>query len=228
MRRLPLRIGCWRGPSAVRPMTSTSGAPTAAGRRLVVYCAHGRYDAGPVDHGAAVRRLAAFRDPGTVSPMLAGTVRGPLATWVTFAVIAIFPLTLSRSPRCWPVRRPGRAESFGTDFVTARGGGGKPGLITQNRRTKMNEGIERREFHSRGPGSSPVSRPRPPLDRAACFCAGASPAGGMPMTYEAKPLSLYQKSIKVISEKVLVSHSENNYVGAVKRLAADKRSARRA
>jgi Fe-Mn family superoxide dismutase len=44
--------------------------------------------------------------------------------------------------------------------------------------------------------------------------------GGRPMTYEAKPLSLDAKSIKGISERVLVSHYENNYVGAVKRLNA--------
>jgi chromate transporter len=29
--------------------------------------------------------MAAFRDPGTLSPMLAGTLGGLLATWVTFA-----------------------------------------------------------------------------------------------------------------------------------------------
>ena len=40
------------------------------------------------------------------------------------------------------------------------------------------------------------------------------------MPYQAKPLSLDPKSIKGISEKVLVSHYENNYVGAVKRLNA--------
>jgi Fe-Mn family superoxide dismutase len=44
--------------------------------------------------------------------------------------------------------------------------------------------------------------------------------GAKPMTYEAKPLSLDPKAIKGISEKVLVSHYENNYVGAVKRLNA--------
>jgi Fe-Mn family superoxide dismutase len=44
--------------------------------------------------------------------------------------------------------------------------------------------------------------------------------GVKPMTYDAKPLSLDPKSIKGISEKVLVSHYENNYVGAVKRLNA--------
>jgi Fe-Mn family superoxide dismutase len=40
------------------------------------------------------------------------------------------------------------------------------------------------------------------------------------MTYVPKPLSLDPKSIKGISEKLLVSHYENNYLGAVKRLAA--------
>ena len=38
--------------------------------------------------------------------------------------------------------------------------------------------------------------------------------GAKPVTYEPKPLSLDPKSIKGISEKVLVSHYENNYVGA--------------
>ncbi|MBY5666782.1 superoxide dismutase [Rhizobium leguminosarum] len=40
------------------------------------------------------------------------------------------------------------------------------------------------------------------------------------MTYEIKPLPFDPKDIKGISEKVLVSHYENNYVGAVKRLNA--------
>ena len=48
----------------------------------------------------------------------------------------------------------------------------------------------------------------------------ASPTGIKAMTYEAKPLSLDPKAIKGISERVLVSHYENNYVGAVKRLNA--------
>jgi Fe-Mn family superoxide dismutase len=50
--------------------------------------------------------------------------------------------------------------------------------------------------------------------------AQGAPTGGKAMTYEAKPLSLDPKGIKGISEKVLVSHYENNYVGAVKRLNA--------
>jgi Fe-Mn family superoxide dismutase len=40
------------------------------------------------------------------------------------------------------------------------------------------------------------------------------------MLYQAKPMSFDPKSITGISEKVLVSHYENNYVGAVKRLNA--------
>ena len=40
------------------------------------------------------------------------------------------------------------------------------------------------------------------------------------MNYAPKPLSIDPKSVNGISEKVLVSHDENNYVGAVKRLNA--------
>jgi Fe-Mn family superoxide dismutase len=40
------------------------------------------------------------------------------------------------------------------------------------------------------------------------------------MAYQIKPFTLDPKSVKGISEKVLVSHYENNYVGAVKRLNA--------
>jgi len=60
-------------------------------------------------------------------------------------------------------------------------------------------------------------------DRA---CSYASPrsanqqTGGKAMPYQAKPMPFDPKSISGISEKVLVSHYENNYVGAVKRLNA--------
>jgi Fe-Mn family superoxide dismutase len=50
--------------------------------------------------------------------------------------------------------------------------------------------------------------------------AQPNPTGSKPMAYEPKPLSLDPKNIKGMSEKVLVSHYENNYVGAVKRLNA--------
>ena len=38
------------------------------------------------------------------------------------------------------------------------------------------------------------------------------------MSYDIKPLSFDPKNIKGLSEKLLVSHYENNYSGAVKRL----------
>src|SRR6266404_5129892 len=44
--------------------------------------------------------------------------------------------------------------------------------------------------------------------------------GAKAMTYQSKPMPFDPKSIPGISEKVLVSHYENNYVGAVKRLNA--------
>ena len=50
--------------------------------------------------------------------------------------------------------------------------------------------------------------------------AQGAPQGAKAMTYEPKPLSIDPKSINGISEKILVSHYENNYVGAVKRLNA--------
>ena len=44
-----------------------------------------------------------------------------------------------------------------------------------------------------------------------------APAGKLP-PYEIKPLPLDPQRIKGMSERILVSHYENNYVGAVKRL----------
>jgi superoxide dismutase, Fe-Mn family len=52
------------------------------------------------------------------------------------------------------------------------------------------------------------------------FAQGAPQTGGKAMSYAPKPLSIDPKSVNGISEKVLVSHYENNYVGAVKRLNA--------
>src|SRR6266478_4653946 len=45
-------------------------------------------------------------------------------------------------------------------------------------------------------------------------------AAAKAMPYQAKPMPFDPKTITGISEKVLVSHYENNYVGAVKRLNA--------
>src|SRR5215510_3360710 len=49
---------------------------------------------------------------------------------------------------------------------------------------------------------------------------GTQLTGAKAMTYQAKPMPFDPKSITGISEKVLVSHYDNNYVGAVKRLNA--------
>ncbi len=51
--------------------------------------------------------------------------------------------------------------------------------------------------------------------------AEANPqTGAKAMSYKAKPMPFDPKSITGISEKILISHYENNYVGAVKRLNA--------
>ena len=50
--------------------------------------------------------------------------------------------------------------------------------------------------------------------------AQAPQGGAKPMSYEIKPLSVDPKGIKGLSEKILTSHYENNYSGAVKRLNA--------
>ena len=49
---------------------------------------------------------------------------------------------------------------------------------------------------------------------------GDQQIGAKAMPFQAKPMPFDPKSITGISEKVLISHYENNYVGAVKRLNA--------
>jgi len=49
---------------------------------------------------------------------------------------------------------------------------------------------------------------------------GAPPAGRSPMIYEVKKLPFDPSRIKGLSERLIVSHHENNYAGAVKRLNA--------
>jgi Fe-Mn family superoxide dismutase len=79
----------------------------------------------------------------------------------------------------------------------------------------MNDAIERRDFIQ---GVGLVAG----ATIAASFAETSAVAqtAGKPLTYQPKPLSLDPKSIKGISEKVLTSHYENNYVGAVRRLTA--------
>jgi superoxide dismutase, Fe-Mn family len=75
---------------------------------------------------------------------------------------------------------------------------------------------ERRDF-IRGVGAAAASTAM--LATTQAF-AQTNPPTGTKMTYQPKPMSFDPKSITGISEKVLVSHYDNNYVGAVKRLNA--------
>src|SRR5438270_280474 len=58
-----------------------------------------------------------------------------------------------------------------------------------------------------------------PAEAAAQTPAPAAPAV-KPKSFDVKPMPFDPKKIKGISEKLLVSHYENNYGGAVKRLNA--------
>src|SRR5712672_69270 len=78
---------------------------------------------------------------------------------------------------------------------------------------------ERRSF-IQGAGLVAAAASTATLAASPAFAQNNQPSGVRTMQYQAKPMSLDPKSIKGISEKVLVSHYENNYVGAVKRLNA--------
>lgn len=83
----------------------------------------------------------------------------------------------------------------------------------------MTNEIERRSF-LRGAGAIAGAATLAFNTDAPAHAETASIPGRKPMAYEPKPLSLDPKSVNGISEKVLVSHYENNYLGAVKRLNA--------
>ena len=81
----------------------------------------------------------------------------------------------------------------------------------------MTVNTERRDF-IRGVGVAAASTAMLAGTQA---LAQANPqTGAKAMAYQPKPMSFDPKSITGISEKVLVSHYDNNYVGAVKRLNA--------
>ncbi|MBV8400876.1 MAG: hypothetical protein JOZ17_19405, partial [Acetobacteraceae bacterium] len=80
----------------------------------------------------------------------------------------------------------------------------------------MTDGFERREI-IQGIGLLAGAVAASTLAEQPTFAQAAPPAG-VKLAYEVKPLSLDPKTIKGISEKVLLSHYENNYVGAVRRL----------
>lgn len=78
---------------------------------------------------------------------------------------------------------------------------------------------ERRSF-IQGAGLAAAAASTATLATNSALAQNNPSSGVNPMPYQAKPMSFDPKSIKGISEKVLVSHYENNYVGAVKRLNA--------
>ncbi|HEY2134250.1 MAG TPA: Fe-Mn family superoxide dismutase [Xanthobacteraceae bacterium] len=83
----------------------------------------------------------------------------------------------------------------------------------------MKDGLERRDF-IQNVGILAGAAAAAAVIETPAFAQTTPQTGAKPMTYQPKPLSLDPKSIKGISEKVLVSHYENNYLGAVKRLNA--------
>src|SRR4030088_1146848 len=83
----------------------------------------------------------------------------------------------------------------------------------------MTISTERRSF-IQGAGLVAAAASTTTFAASAALAQSNQPSKARTMPYQAKPLSLDPKSITGISERVLVSHYENNYVGAVKRLNA--------
>src|ERR1700737_4694813 len=139
--------------------------------------------------------------PGSIElyPRLAGSHSGPKA-------IASRDSTGSKSHRCHEsvMNQPSAAFTF---------------LGCHHKQIPMTISTERRSF-IQGAGFVAAAASTTTLAASTAFAQTNQPSGVKTMPYQAKPLSLDPKSIKGISEKVLVSHYENNYVGAVKRLNA--------
>jgi superoxide dismutase, Fe-Mn family len=83
----------------------------------------------------------------------------------------------------------------------------------------MTQDIERRDF-LHGVGLAAGVAAASTLIQQPAQAQASPSSGAKPFVYEIKPFSVDPKSVKGISEKILVSHYENNYVGAVKRLTA--------
>src|SRR5258708_38457792 len=109
-------------------------------------------------------------------------------------------------------------QSIAASAPAVKKAGRKTGQWAKQRRRKMKP-IERRNF-IQGVGLAAGAAAAATLVESPALAQAAVPTGVRPVTYQAKPLSLDPKAIKGISEKILVSHYENNYVGAVKRLTA--------
>jgi len=80
--------------------------------------------------------------------------------------------------------------------------------------------LERRAFVRGGAALAAGAVFAAATQSAAAQTPTATPGGAKPMTYSVKPLPFDPTKIKGLSEKILVSHYENNYGGAVKRLNA--------
>ena len=80
--------------------------------------------------------------------------------------------------------------------------------------------LERRAFVQGGAALAAGAAFAAATQSAAAQTPTATPGGAKPMTYSVKPLPFDPTKIKGLSEKILVSHYENNYGGAVKRLNA--------
>src|SRR5689334_172894 len=95
-------------------------------------------------------------------------------------------------------------------------GGSDSGLV-QRLENEMTMNNERRTFLA-GVGAAAASTAV--LATTQAFAQANQQTGARAMPYQVKPMPFDPKSITGISEKVLVSHYDNNYVGAVKRLNA--------
>ena len=82
----------------------------------------------------------------------------------------------------------------------------------------MTDMIERRDF-IRGAAVVAGATAAAALSEPAAF-AQTSSQGTKPMSYDVKPIPFDPKHVNGLSEKLLTSHYENNYTGAVKRLNA--------
>jgi Fe-Mn family superoxide dismutase len=79
--------------------------------------------------------------------------------------------------------------------------------------------LERRDF-LRGAGLAAGAAVFASAAPGAASAETSQPSGAKPMTYDVKPLPFDPKKLSGISEKLIVSHHDNNYAGAVKRLNA--------
>jgi Fe-Mn family superoxide dismutase len=89
--------------------------------------------------------------------------------------------------------------------------------VVQNVESLMTMNTERRNFIA---GVSAAAASAAVLASSQALAQASPQAAGKATPYQAKPMPFDPKSITGMSEKVLVSHYENNNVGAVKRLNA--------